>query len=692
MAWESSLDRLILQQVHLAEEGERRLDEVVRSVRELYEINPKRPESAFHLGYARVVLGADLPEPTAAECRRWDTFGRLRAHDRRGERDWVADLLVDEGQMVDLLTDPRVTAQVLPIAMRALFCVGNLNLAVRAIDYLVSTQASDEHTALLVDAALSDLVSRLESHKDEPEQETTLSILTKCIALRCFEDLPGDVRARYHRARGKRLLEISEFEDALGSFSSAYEVASDHQSLRSSCAYWAALAVLRIHDVEELSVDADRAGTEDAAAWIERATIECASVVPEALFVQGLFAYETGNYKLAIEAFDDAIQRLRRVGGRDRELIDRIGFYLAGGLLATESAEDVARALRLMDQALGTVRPDLETFYSIHESLKDKDRRIALRFLDAIDIGRGTAPDQLLFVALEYLGLGEATPAQEAAERVLKVSVDLDQRIEAMRVVLTAKNMQGDREGAQHMFAEIRDLLIQRGAFDDLEKLLTNEEFVGQALDYLEIKLELIALYEIMDERSFERATLQQTVARSLRSRKDVESLREAYGLLQEASADFPELVRDDLQAVAKLLEMQDAEPPQLDAGPAMVAELTQALGRAPRILVVGGNERQRRHHPKFEALAKEWVFDGEWLMANYSSPQKLVSTIGDRIQSGVDLIVLLHWNRHETTEPALELARKAGVPARTVHYAGFTSLQVCLADQLQRLGTEAQA
>ena len=48
--------------------------------------------------------------------------------------------------------------------------------------------------------------------------------------------------------------------------------------------------------------------------------------------------------------------------------------------------------------------------------------------------------------------------------------------------------------------------------------------------------------------------------------------------------------------------------------------------------------------------------------------------------------MLLLHWNRHETTEPALELARKSGVPARTVHYAGFTSLQISLTEMLARL------
>ena len=38
-------------------------------------------------------------------------------------------------------------------------------------------------------------------------------------------------------------------------------------------------------------------------------------------------------------------------------------------------------------------------------------------------------PGALLFVALEYVALGEAKPAQSAAERVLAIAVDLDQMI-----------------------------------------------------------------------------------------------------------------------------------------------------------------------------------------------------------------------------------------------------------------------
>ena len=61
---------------------------------------------------------------------------------------------------------------------------------------------------------------------------------------------------------------------------------------------------------------------------------------------------------------------------------------------------------------------------------------------------------------------------------------------------------------------------------------------------------------------------------------------------------------------------------------------------------------------------------------------------VRETLKTGIDLLILLHWNRHETTEPALELARKYEIPARTVHYAGFTSLQVSLTEMLTRVAS----
>lgn len=262
-----------------------------------------------------------------------------------------------------------------------------------------------------------------------------------------------------------------------------------------------------------------------------------------------------------------------------------------------------------MEQALETVRPDLESFYAVHEALKKLDRRVSLRFLDAVDVGRGTSPDQLLFVALEYLSLGEAAPAAVAARRVLEVAVDLDQRIDALRVVLTAHNMLGERDQARACYAEMRELLQHRGKFEQLEKLLHNEEVVGQALDHLEIKVELASVYEEMEGRDYERAQLQVAIARSLRARKDVESLQQAFGLLQEVACAFPELARDDLAALEKLLELNDADGRPDGAGREAAQALAKALGHPVRVLVVGGNERQRRHHPRLEKLAADWGF-----------------------------------------------------------------------------------
>lgn len=686
MAWETALDRLVLQQIHLAEQGEVRPEQVRQQIADLWQLGGPRPASAFHLGYAKVLLGLDLPEPKQDNSlRRWHLFGRLRAHDRRGERAWIAELLQDPQTMVDLLSDPTVAGQVLPLAVRTLFWCGDLKLALRAIEYLSAESASAE-LELIVDAAITDLLARLEGRVDAEDQESTASILGQVMRVAGFDRLPTDVRARYHKELAQRLLASSEWQAAGEQAAKAVALCENHPRLRSAAAVVQALAVMRVHSVEELETRADRIERKEALRLLGGVDCDAERSAPTAMFVRSLLCYETGDYAAAARGFECAIAGMRRIEGRDVPLLDRARFFQAAALLAEGRPEESSRAAKLMEKALDTVRPDLETFYAVHEALKKLDRRLALRFLDAVDVGRGTSPDQLLFLALEYLSLGEAQTAAAAARRVLEVAVDLDQRLEALQVVLTARNMTGEREAARAVFAEMRDLLLQRGAFEQLEKLLKNEATVGQALDHLEIKIELANLYEEMENRDYERAQLQIAIARSLRARKEVESLRQAHALLQEAACVCPELAREDLAALEKLLELNDAEPATADAAMATVQGLQQKLGRKPSVLVVGGNERQRRHHPRFVELATRWGFAGEWLMTNYTSPQKVVGAIADRLKNGVDLLLLLHWNRHETTEPALELARKAEVPARTVHYAGFTSLQVALAEMLEKM------
>lgn len=680
-----------MQQIHLAEKDASKSDLVQKQLRDYGELAADLPGMNFLFGYASILLGMELPAiSTEQRSRRWHLFGRVRAFDRQGNREQIASTLEDPQMLLDLLGDPMVAGNALPLVVRSLFWSGDIKLAVRAIQYLAAEPDSSE-VETIVDAAVTDLLTRLEARVDSDDQESTASILGKMLGMSGFERLPPDVQARYHRALAERLLEASEWPLAIESAEKAQGLAEGHPMLVSSAALVAALGELREHDTVSVEPRADRPERDAALERLQHVADQPDDASPEAVYLRSLLAYETGDLHVSVRGFERATQGLRRLEGRDVALRDRARFYQAAALLTAGDATEATRALKLMEQALETVKPDLESFYSVHEALKKLDRRLSLRFLDAVDIGRGSSPDQLLFVALEYQALGEAKPALTAARRVLEVAIDLDQRIEALRVVLTAHNMLGERDQARACYAEMRELLVQRGKFDQLEKLLQNEEFVGQALDHLEIKLELVSVYEELEGRDYDRAALQVGVARSLRARKDVEALQQAYGLLQEVQCIYPEMAPDDLDAIEKLLEMHDEKPATADSARAAVEALSKELGRPPSVLVVGGNERQRRHHPRLAKLGKAWGFDSEWLETNYTSPQKTVSTIADRLKGGVDLLVLLHWNRHEATEPALEIARSANVTCRTVHYAGFTSLQVVLAEQWPRLGVVAK-
>lgn len=583
MAWETELDRLLLQQIHSAEKGEVRANRARDQVVGLWELGRGRPASAFHLGYAKVLLGVDLPEPAADddEARCWFDYGRIRGHDRRGERNWVAELVADPKRLMTLLAEPAIATQCLPIVMRTLFWSGNLEQAVKAIDFLSSTQGDGtDASELVVDAALTDLLARLESQPLARDDDRTLAVLRQCTELPVFARLPMDVRARYRRAMAARLLAVSEFDEALAHLTEARELAVGNERLRSAVCTLGALAVMRVHDVDEVEPRAVRP-EEAAMAWLETAVEGGEAAAPEALFVRGIVGYERARYAEAAGWFDHAVRGCRRASGRDASLLDRARFFLAASILASGDRTDASRALRLMEQALDHVRPDLESFYPVHEALKSLSRKVALKFLDAVDIERGTAADQLLFVALEHASLGEAEPAARAAQRVLHMAVDLDQRVEAMRVLLTTENMLGRRDLARETFHALRDLLMQRGAFDELEKVLKNEEFVGQALDHYEQKVELVALCDEMEDREVEKATLQLAMARTLRARKDAEALREAHGILREVEVTFPELAADDLQAIEKLLAMEDAEPTSDDCGSRAAQRAAQALGHA---------------------------------------------------------------------------------------------------------------
>ncbi|HHI81292.1 MAG TPA: hypothetical protein ENK02_15110 [Planctomycetes bacterium] len=688
MAWENAIDRLILQQIHLADEGKLGDSDVRKICLDLCTIAPGRPENWFHCGYGRTLLGLNLPDPKPTDKggRRWFAFGRLRGHMRRCEAGWVSELAEDPALLVDLLVEPQIAAQVLPSLMQNYFHEGDLEKAVWVLELLetqglssvTGNQEGEIEHSILVDAGLIDLLARIERGVLRPEAEGALRrALKRSMRMSAFSHLDSGDQARFYRALGDSYLLTGEWEDAKKALNAAKELVGKEGQILKSIHYLLSLVSLRVLDIQQLKPTPERPEREEAEKWLELPCSE-PSPLPEALIVRGTLRYEIQDFSGAAEDFGVCLKKLSEEPQRRSGLNSKVRFFLGTSLLAAGQTEEFPRASRLIDQCLNEVEPDLHTFYLVHDNLKKIAPKVALKFLDAVDLGRGTSPDNLLLVALEYQSLGEPGRALAAAERVLQVATDLDQRLDAHKVRLVGFNMQGKREEARDEYYEIRDLLLNRGAYEELERTLQDEELVGQALDHVEIKCELADLYEEMEGKDWDRAQLKLAIARTLRAKKDVENLRIAQGLLTEIGIQFPELAEEDLRHLEQMLALQGGDGGVGEKDP--FASLRLALGRPPSFLVVGGNERQRGHHPKLQAFSSERGIEAEWLMANYRSPQKLVSQIEDRIQKGqVDGLILLHWNRHETTEPALEVARKAGIPARTLFYAGFTSLQIGL-------------
>ncbi|HEB53386.1 MAG TPA: hypothetical protein ENI87_09050, partial [bacterium] len=61
MGWETALDRLLMQQIHLAEKDDGKRETVRRQLEDYGAIAAGRPGQSFLYGYASALLGVDLP-------------------------------------------------------------------------------------------------------------------------------------------------------------------------------------------------------------------------------------------------------------------------------------------------------------------------------------------------------------------------------------------------------------------------------------------------------------------------------------------------------------------------------------------------------------------------------------------------------------------------------------------------------
>lgn len=181
--------------------------------------------------------------------------------------------------------------------------------------------------------------------------------------------------------------------------------------------------------------------------------------------------------------------------------------------------------------------------------------------------------------------------------------------------------------------------------------------------------------------------------AKSLSDRE--KELKEAF-TKERLRAEIEQSKVEILEYQLDLMEQEDhAEdvPQQIrahDPTPDLVAQYLEEKGRSPRILIVGGAGKQRSHRERdFGALKQRLGVEGEWRFAEYGSWHRDLPRLRNDLRDRYDLVFVLHWNRTTFVQKMHDEARALNGRVRTVPYRGFLSLELAVAEELQRFCRE---
>ncbi|MEW6747056.1 MAG: hypothetical protein AB1486_30335 [Planctomycetota bacterium] len=687
MGWEGALDRLVLQQIDNAARGVARPEEVRDLVNELLQLAPERARSYYHLGLAGVLLDASLfehrPQEFDPALRRWFTFGRLMALARRRAHARVVEML-HTPECIELLEEPEIARTVVPIVLRTAFEDGDLDLVVTALEKLVGGRG-EHHDAFR--EALAEILRRVERSRDRADEEALKSLLVRCRDLPSFASMPGDVRAPIHRAIGRILQHSGEWEQARQEFSNCLRITGEGHTLASVLHFDLAACYLEVRGVPDLEPDPDREDSSEAIRHLDMATADPRFASFNAYFARGVLRYEKEDFAHAASDFERALDKIQSYRNPLPVTLARIRYYLAVSLFGSGREEDYPKAARLIDQAIERVSPDLADFHRVHDKLHATDREVALRFLDAIDVGREESGSQLLGLAREYLDLGEPERALKTADRAVALPAATDERVDALKLKLRATTILGSREAAHDAFLDLREHLLSHGRFQELERILRDEGESGLALDHFTRQGELNDVLQLMEGRTPDRVEAMLSLARHLRGDNDALSAALAVALLEEAAVYSPERVSSDLEEARKLAEHLRVVPLTDSVARELADRARRLLGHDPRLVVIGGNEAQRRKLDSFEEFKDHLGIEAEWWFADAAHPQRPLDLVKERLRgSRVDGVILLQWNRLDTAVPTRHLCRSHKVACRQLTYVGFMSLKMAIADLLEKI------
>jgi len=683
MAWESPLDRVVLKEIDLSGQSPARQADAATMVQALLHLNPRRTESYFILGYAHgshgIAFDAYKPEELQGAEAAWfkfgQTLGKLR-HPKEGE---------EKPDLKLLLSEPLIAKEILPILLRQSLATGNLEEAIGTLEAVLASGTPDGETAELLRGTLAEVLRRAERPGEHVEPELVQNLLTRCMALPGFDSLAPEIRAPFYRALGKLKQHLEQFDEAATQFKKALEVAGEGHTLASVLHFDLAACALGLRGVPDLEPRADRSGADAALQHLDQATVDPQNASFNAFFTRGVLRYERGLFAEAAQDFRDALDRIEQYRNPLPVTLARIRYFLALALIKEGKQETQEDAARHLETALERLRPGPEQLKELLPLLEEKAPRIAARLLARVDLAHMNDPNELLAMGQHFCRLGDTEHALRIAEQLLERTEDLGIRKEALLVELRAFNMAGERESAADALYDLRDVCYQSGDLAFWEKVIFNDDRVGQALDKARVLCERAELLGRMKGRDAERFALQKTLADLYLSRAEPQWKLTGLRLLKDCYQANPDAFDAELKRAQAECPTDDRPNDRSTAEKAR-----EVLGRRPSVMVIGGDEHQDRGEDQLSALGAEWGFDAEWWATDYVNPDRVQDKLQEHLNARQpDGVLLLHWNREELVRDLRKLCKTYRVATRFCIYVGTQSLRAGIADLMDAAASQ---
>lgn len=677
MAWESPLDRAVLKEIDLAGQSPARQADASTMVLALVQLNPRRTESYFTLGYAHGSHGIafdaykaeELQGAEAAWFKFGQTLGKLR-HPKEGE---------EKPDIKALLSEPLIAKEILPILLRQSLASGNLEEAVGTLEAVLANGAPDGETAELLRNTLAEVLRRAERPGDNFEPDAVQNLLQRCMGLAGFNDLAPEIRAPFHRALGKLKQHLEQFDDAATHFKKALEVAGEGHTLASVLHFDLAACALGLRGVPDLEPQPERKGADAALLHLDQATADPQNASFNAFFTRGVLRFERGLVAEAAQDFRDALGRIEQYRNPLPVTLARIRYFLALSLLKEGKEETQEEAARQLETALERLRPGPDQLKDLLPLLEQKAPKAAARLLARVDLAHMSDPRQLLEMGKHFVRLGNTEHALRIAEQCLERSEDLAIRKDALLLELRAFNMAGERESAADALYDLRDVCYQSGDLAFWESVIFDDDRVGQALDRARVLCERAELLGRMRGRDQERFAQHKQLADLYLSRAEPQWKLTGLRLLKDCYLKNP----DAFEAEVRRAEAECPKDERVNDRSA-ADKARDALGRRPVLMVIGGDEHQDRGEDDLSALGNEWGFDAEWWTTDYVNPDRVQDKLQEHLNARQpDGILLLHWNREELVRDLRKLCKTYRVATRFSIYVGAQSLRSGMADLL---------